>query len=174
MGIEKMEGIKGSSTICLVGVPTTVEAAVMPPPQTITMDNIMATTMANTTTVNTTMATTTVNTTTVNMEVDNTTTATTTMDSAVGSQMEVDVSVTTGSPLGISIATLMEPVKGRTTLEERGATQQVGATPGVEICKPQNDSQTTHGLIRLVDITDDIIFLVGSVEESIKLRISQK
>merc|ERR1712192_97403 len=117
MGIEKMEGIKGSSTICLVGVPTTVEAAVMPPPQTITMDNIMATTMANTTTVNTT---------TVNMEVDNTTTATTTMDSAVGSQMEVDVSVTTGSPLGISIATLMEPVKGRTTLEERGATQQVG------------------------------------------------
>jgi len=78
--------------------------------------------------------------------------------------------VTTGSPLGTSMATLTEPVKGRTTLEERGATQRGGATPGVEICKHQNGSQTTHGLIRLVDITDKIIFLVGSVEEINKVK----
>merc|ERR1711936_413678 len=99
--------------------------------------------------------------TTANMEVDNTTTATTTMDSAVDSQMEVDVSATTDSLSGTSMATLMEPVKGRTTLAEHGATQRGGATPGVEICKPQSGSQTTRGLIRLVDIMDKIIFLVA-------------
>merc|ERR550525_1383237 len=146
----------------VVGIVLTI--AVMPP--IITMDNTMVnttmvntipTTMANTTMVNTTMA----NTTTANMEVDNTTTATTTMDLAVDSQMEVDVSATTDSLSGTSMATLMEPVKGRTTRVEHGATQRGGATPDVEICKPQSGSQTTRGLIRLVDIMDKIIFLVA-------------
>merc|ERR1712212_762721 len=100
--------------------------------------------MDNTTTVNTT----TVNTTMVNTTMDNTTTATTTVVSAVDSQMEVDVSVTTDSHSETSMGTLMEPAKGRTTRVEPGATQRDGATLAVEICKRQSDSQTTHGLTR--------------------------
>merc|ERR1712173_108502 len=107
----------------------------------------------------------TVNTTTANMEMDNTTTATTTVVSAVDSQMEVDVSVTTDSHSETSMGTLMEPAKGRTTRVEPGATQRDGATLAVEICKRQSDSQTTHGLTRPVDTMDKIIFLVGSVNE---------
>merc|ERR1719205_179519 len=105
-----MEGIKGSS---LVGEATTVGAAVI----TITT---MATTTDNMETVNIT----TVNTTTVNTTMDNTTTATTTMVSAVDSQMEVVVSVTTDSPSETSMGTHMEPVEGRTTREGPGATQR--------------------------------------------------
>merc|ERR1712198_824005 len=95
----RTEGIKGSSIICLVGEPTTVAVAVMPPITT------TATTMGN-------------------MEMDNTTMATTTMDSAVDSQMEVDVSVTTDSRSETSMGTLMEPAIGRTTQVEPGATQR--------------------------------------------------
>merc|ERR1719479_598857 len=78
--------------------------------------------MDNTTTVNTT----TVNTTMVNTTMDNTTTATTTMVSAVDSQMEVDVSVTTDSHSETSMETHMEPVKGQTTRGGPGATQRGG------------------------------------------------
>merc|ERR1719350_1125468 len=83
-------------------------------------------------------------TTTDNMETVNTTTATTTMVSAVDSQMEVGVSVTTDSPSETSMGTHMEPVEGRTTREGPGATQRGGATPAVEICKPQNGFQATR------------------------------
>merc|ERR1711951_279239 len=92
-----------------------------------------------------------------------TTMANTTMDSAVDSQTEVDVSVTTDSRSEISMETLMEPAKGRTTRAEPGATQRVGPTLAVEICKPQRDSQTIRGLTRPVATMDKIIFLVGSV-----------
>merc|ERR1712198_231322 len=166
----RTEGIKGSSIICLVGEPTTVAVAVMPPITT------TATTMGNTTMDNTTMGITTmaittmVNTTTANMEMDNTTMATTTMDSAVDSQTEVDVSVTTDSRSEISMETLMEPAKGRTTQAEPGATQRVGPTLAVEICKPQRDSQTIRGLTRPVATMDRIIFLLGSVNEINKLK----
>merc|ERR1712198_540318 len=101
----RTEGIKGSSIICLVGEPTTVAVAVMPPITT------TATTMGNTTMGNTTMANTTMGITTM----VNTTMATTTMDSAVDSQTEVDVSVTTDSRSETSMGTLMEPAKGLTT-----------------------------------------------------------
>merc|ERR1712110_315494 len=109
--------------------------------------------------------TTTDNTTTDNTTMDSTTMATTTMVSAVDSQMEVDVSVTTDSHSETSMGTLMEPAKGRTTRVEPGATQRDGATPAVEICKRQSDSQTTRGLTRPVATMDKIIFLVGSVNE---------
>merc|ERR1719350_21602 len=145
-----MEGIKGSS---LVGEATTVGAAVI----TITTTDNMET--VNTTTDNTTMD----NTETVTTTMDNTTTATTTMVSAVDSQMEVVVSVTTDSPSETSMGTHMEPVEGRTTREGPGATQRGGATPAVEICKPQNGFQATRGLIGPVDIMDKI-FLLGSVK----------
>merc|ERR1719305_1905748 len=131
-----MEGIKGSS---LVGETTTVVAAVI----------------TITTTANTTMATT----------MDNTTTATTTMVSAVDSQMEVDASATTDYPSETSMGTHMEPVEGRTTQGGPGATPRAGATPGVGICKPQNGSQATRGLIGPVGIMDKMILTLGSVEE---------
>merc|ERR1719264_1143239 len=136
-----MEGIKGSS---LVGETTTVVAAVI----------------TITTTGNTTMATTMVNTT-----MDNTTTATTTMVSAVDSQMEVGASVTTDYPSETSMGTHMEPVEGRTTRGGPGATPLGGATPAVEICKPQKGSQATRGLIGPVGIMDKMILILGSVEE---------
>merc|ERR1719222_1408861 len=135
-----MEGIKGSS---LVGETTTVVAAVI----------------TITTTGNTTMATTMVNTT------MDTTTATTTMVSAVDSQMEVDASVTTDYPSETSMGTHMEPVEGRTTRGGPGATPRAGATPAVEICKPQKGSQATRGLIGPVGIMDKMILILGSVEE---------
>merc|ERR1719175_261756 len=142
------------------------------------MDNTTMgiTTMGNTTMDNTTMGITTmaittmVNTTTANMEMDNTTMATTTMDSAVDSQTEVDVSVTTDSRSETSMGTLMELAKGQTTQAEPGATQRVGPTLAVEICKPQRDSRTIRGLTRPVATMDKIIFLVGSVNESNKLK----
>jgi len=141
-----MEEIKGSS---LVGETTTVAAAVI---TITTMDNITtATTMANTTTA-ITMATTMDNITT-----DITTMATTTTVSAVDSQMEEDVSVTTDSPLETSMGTRMELVKGRTTLVERGATQLGGETLVVEICKLLKGFPATHGLIGPVDITDNLL-----------------
>merc|ERR1711934_1053442 len=87
----------------------------------------------------------------------NTTTATTTMDSAVDSQMEVDASVTTDYPSETSMGTHMEPVEGRTTRGGPGATPLGGATPAVEICKPQNVFQATRGLIRPVGIMDKMI-----------------
>merc|ERR1712183_889384 len=122
------------------------------------------TTMA-TTMVNTTMATTMVNTTMDNITMDNTTTATTTMVSAVDSQMEVGASVTTDSPSETSMGTHMEPVEGRTTRGGPGATPLGGATPAVEICKPQNVFQATPGLIGPVGIMEKIILIPGSVEE---------
>merc|ERR1719167_430943 len=125
------------------------------------MGNTTMATMVNTTTVNTTTA---------NMEMDNTTMATTTMDSAVDSQTEVDVSVTTDSRSETSMGTLMELAKGRTTRAEPGATQRVGPTLAVEICKPQRDSQTIRGLTRPVATMDKIIFFVRSVNESNKLK----
>merc|ERR1719382_1174620 len=135
-----MEGIKGFS---LVGEATTVVAAVI----TITA---MATTTDNMEMVTTIM----VNTTMANTTMDITTTATTTMVSAMDSQMEVDVSVTTDSPSETSMETRMEPVKGQTTRGGHGATQRGGATLAAEICKPQNGSQATRGLIGPVDIVD--------------------
>merc|ERR1711971_891673 len=126
----------------------------------------MATTTVNMEMVNTTMGNMeTVNTTMDNITMDNTTTATTTMVSAVDSQMEVDASVTTDSPSETSMGTHMEPVEGRTTRGGPGATPLGGATPAVEICKPQKGSQATLGLIGPVGIMDKIIFLLGSVEE---------
>merc|ERR1719167_1080677 len=119
-----------------------------------------ATTMGNTTMGITTMGITTMA----------TTMATTTMDSAVESQTEVDVSVTTDSRSETSMGTLMEPAKGRTTRVEPGATQRVGPTLAVEICKPQRDSQTIRGLTRPVATMDKIIFFVRSVNESNKLK----
>merc|ERR1719222_172236 len=110
--------------------------------------------------VNTTMATTTVN-----METVNTTTATTSIVSAVDSQMEVGASVTTDSPSETSMGTHMEPVEGRTTRGGPGATPLGGATPAVEICKPQNVFQATRGLIRPVGIMDKMILILGSLEE---------
>merc|ERR1719151_46084 len=136
-----MEGIKGSS---LVGETTTVVAAVI----------------TITTTGNTTMATTMDN-----ITMDNTTTATTTMVSAVDSQMEVGASVTTDYPSETSMGTHMEPVEGRTTRGGPGATPLGGATPAVEICKPQKGSQATRGLIGPVGIMDKMILILGSVEE---------
>merc|ERR1712183_1197981 len=122
------------------------------------------TTMA-TTMVNTTLATTMVNMEMVNTTMDNTTTATTTMVSAVDSQMEVGASVTTDYPSETSMGTHMEPVEGRTTRGGPGATPLGGATPAVEICKPQNVSQATRGLIGPVGIMDKMILILGSVEE---------
>merc|ERR1719222_440200 len=156
-----MEGIKGSS---LVGEATTVAAAVT----TITTTGNI--TMDNTTTGNTTLATTTgnmetVNTTMDNITMDNTTTATTTMVLAVDSQMEVDASATTDSRSETSMGTHMEPVEGRTTRGGPGATPLGGATPAVEICKPQKGSQATRGLIGPVGIMDKMILILGSVEE---------
>merc|ERR1711936_995163 len=108
------------------------------------MDNMA---MANTTTANMELDNTTMdNTTTDNITMDNTTTATTTMVSAVDSQMEVDVSVTTDSRSETSMGTHMEPVEGRTTRGGPGATPRGGETLAVEICKPQNGSQATRGL----------------------------
>merc|ERR1719507_2825998 len=130
-----MEGIKGSS---LVGETTTVVAAVI----------------TITTTGNTTMATTMVN-----------TTITTTTVSAVDSQMEVDASVTTDYPSETSMGTHIEPVEGRTTRGGPGATPLGGATPAVEIFKPQNVFQATRGLIRPVGIMDKMILILGSLEE---------
>merc|ERR1712107_761614 len=70
-----------------------------------------------------------------------TTMATTTMASAVDSPMEGDASVTTDSPSATSMETRTELVEGRTTLEERGATQLDGETLAVEICKPRKGFQ---------------------------------
>merc|ERR1712154_667800 len=130
------EGIKGFS---LVGEAITVVAAVITITTTATTTDNME--MVTTIMVNTTMA---------NTTMDITTTATTTMDS----EMEVDVSVTTDSPSETSTETRMEPVKGQTIRGGPGATQRGGATLAVEICKPQNGSQATRGLIGPVDIVD--------------------
>merc|ERR1712107_965673 len=70
-----------------------------------------------------------------------------------------------------SMGTRTELVEGRTTLEERGATQPVGGTLAVEICKPRKGFQTTRGLTGPVDITDDLPCLKW---ESIKKRINRK
>merc|ERR1719500_2312568 len=155
-----MEGIKGSS---LVGETTTVVAAVIT--ITTTGNTTMATTMVNTTMATTTVNMEMVNTTMDNITMDNTTTATTTMDSAVDSQMEVDASVTTDYPSETSMGTHMEPVEGRTTRGGPGATPLGGATPAVEICKPQKGTQATRGLIGPVGIVDKMILILGSVEE---------
>ena len=54
---------------------------------------------------------------------------------------------------------------GRTTRGGPGATPRGGATLDVEICKPQNGSQATRGLIGPVGIMDKMILILGSVEE---------
>merc|ERR1719264_1125421 len=159
-----MEGIKGSS---LVGETTTVVAAVIT--ITTTGNTTMATTMVNTTMASTTVNMEMVNTTMDNITMDNTTTATTTMVSAVDSQMEVDASVTTDYPSETSMGTHMEPVEGRTTRGGPGATPLGGATPAVEICKPQNVFQATRGLIRPVGIMDKMI-LILCVEKINKVK----